>query len=119
MEVADLVGDLLQRRVAPGGQLWLAIYNDQEIASRAWMRVKRAYNALPSWLRMPYVFVLGGAWLLWRLLRRIGLMLMANPFANALWFLGLAVGIEMIFAGWSWLALGMASKQAREMSAAA
>jgi uncharacterized membrane protein HdeD (DUF308 family) len=47
----------------------------------------------------------------------LGLMLLGNIFANALWFLGLAVGIEMIFAGWSWLALGMAAKAAREQAA--
>lgn len=70
--------DLLQQRVAPGGLLWLAIYNDQEIASRAWTRIKRAYNALPSWLRLPYVLVVGGSWLLWRSLRRIGLMFIAT-----------------------------------------
>jgi uncharacterized membrane protein HdeD (DUF308 family) len=49
----------------------------------------------------------------------LGVLLMMNPFANALWFLGLAVGIEMIFMGWSWLAIGMAAKQAREMAPAA
>lgn len=30
--------------VAPGGQLFIAIYNDQGIASRWWTLVKRAYN---------------------------------------------------------------------------
>jgi 2-polyprenyl-6-hydroxyphenyl methylase/3-demethylubiquinone-9 3-methyltransferase len=70
--------DLLQQRVAPAGVLWLAVYNDQEIGSRAWIRVKRLYNALPSWLRMPYVLVVGGGWLLCRLLRRIGLMVLAT-----------------------------------------
>jgi 2-polyprenyl-6-hydroxyphenyl methylase/3-demethylubiquinone-9 3-methyltransferase len=30
--------------VAPGGQLYIAIYNDQGMASKAWSRVKRAYN---------------------------------------------------------------------------
>jgi 2-polyprenyl-6-hydroxyphenyl methylase/3-demethylubiquinone-9 3-methyltransferase len=29
--------------VAPGGALFISIYNDQGIASRAWRRVKRAY----------------------------------------------------------------------------
>src|SRR5690606_34391884 len=38
-------------RVAPGGQLFLAIYNDQGRASRQWAAVKRAYNALPPALR--------------------------------------------------------------------
>lgn len=31
-------------RVAPGGRLWLALYNDQGAASQRWTRVKRAYN---------------------------------------------------------------------------
>jgi 2-polyprenyl-6-hydroxyphenyl methylase/3-demethylubiquinone-9 3-methyltransferase len=37
--------------VRPGGQLFIAIYNDQGRQSRAWLKVKRAYNALPSALR--------------------------------------------------------------------
>ena len=37
--------------VAPGGALFIAIYNDQGRASRRWLRVKRAYNRLPSRLR--------------------------------------------------------------------
>ena len=39
------------RLVRGGGQLYLAIYNDQGPASRRWLRVKQAYNRLPSWLR--------------------------------------------------------------------
>jgi SAM-dependent methyltransferase len=38
-------------RVAPGGRLFIAIYNDQGRSSRLWLRVKRAYNALPNGLR--------------------------------------------------------------------
>jgi SAM-dependent methyltransferase len=38
-------------RVAPDGRLFIAIYNDQGRSSRAWLRVKRAYNALPKGLR--------------------------------------------------------------------
>lgn len=38
-------------RVAPGGQLFIAIYNDQGRASRLWLRTKKAYNALPPALR--------------------------------------------------------------------
>jgi 2-polyprenyl-3-methyl-5-hydroxy-6-metoxy-1,4-benzoquinol methylase len=38
-------------RVAPGGQLFIAIYNDQGRASRWWLRVKVAYNRLPRGLR--------------------------------------------------------------------
>ncbi|MDP3615975.1 MAG: class I SAM-dependent methyltransferase, partial [Rubrivivax sp.] len=38
-------------RVAPGGRLFIAIYNDQGRASRMWLRTKQAYNALPRPLR--------------------------------------------------------------------
>lgn len=48
--------------VAPGGQLFVAIYNDQGRASRMWTRIKRAYNGLPRVLRVPYVALIG-AWL--------------------------------------------------------
>ena len=44
----------------------------------------------------------------------LGLLLLGSPLASSLWFIGFAVGIEMIFAGWAWLALGMAAKNARE-----
>jgi len=38
-------------RVAEGGSLFIAIYNDQGRASRMWKVVKRAYNGLPSRLK--------------------------------------------------------------------
>ncbi|MHC4714326.1 MAG: class I SAM-dependent methyltransferase [Planctomycetota bacterium] len=38
-------------RVASGGMLFVAIYNDQGRASRRWFRVKRTYNRLPPSLR--------------------------------------------------------------------
>lgn len=37
--------------VRPGGQLFVAIYNDQGAESRRWLAVKRAYNRLPVGLR--------------------------------------------------------------------
>jgi len=37
--------------VREGGQLYIAIYNDQGRASKRWLRVKQAYNRLPSGLR--------------------------------------------------------------------
>ena len=37
--------------VAQGGQLYIAIYNDQGRSSKAWRQVKRLYNALPGALR--------------------------------------------------------------------
>lgn len=42
--------------VAPGGQLFISIYNDQGPTSRTWLAVKRAYNALPSLLRWLVLF---------------------------------------------------------------
>ena len=41
-------------RVAPRGQLFVAIYNDQGGWSRRWLRIKRLYNRLPRALRAPY-----------------------------------------------------------------
>ena len=38
-------------RVAPEGQLFLAIYNDQGRASKQWWAVKKVYNTLPPVLR--------------------------------------------------------------------
>jgi 2-polyprenyl-6-hydroxyphenyl methylase/3-demethylubiquinone-9 3-methyltransferase len=46
--------DLVQRRVAPGGRLFLSIYNDQGLASRYWTRVKRTSNRLPAWLQPAF-----------------------------------------------------------------
>lgn len=43
------------RAVAPGGRLFLAIYNDQGLASRVWRVIKRIYNRLPAWSRNPWV----------------------------------------------------------------
>lgn len=37
--------------VSPGGDLFIAIYNDQGRASRRWKQVKQAYNSLPRGLR--------------------------------------------------------------------
>ena len=40
--------------VAPGGKLFIAIYNDNGSKSRRWARIKRAYNNLPRPLRAPF-----------------------------------------------------------------
>jgi 2-polyprenyl-6-hydroxyphenyl methylase/3-demethylubiquinone-9 3-methyltransferase len=45
--------DLVARRVAPGGRLFIAIYNDQGWRSRQWAFLKRCYNRWP-WTR-PFV----------------------------------------------------------------
>jgi len=41
-------------RVAPGGALLIAIYNDQGRRSKVWRAVKRTYNRLPRTARVPY-----------------------------------------------------------------
>ena len=38
-------------KVAPGGYLFIALYNDQGVASRNWKIVKRTYNLLPQGLK--------------------------------------------------------------------
>ena len=43
--------------VARGGRLFVAIYNDQGLHSRAWRLVKRLYNSLPQALRLPLVLL--------------------------------------------------------------
>jgi SAM-dependent methyltransferase len=44
-------------RVAPGGHLYIAIYNDQGFASRVWLRVKKTYNRLPRAVRPAFVML--------------------------------------------------------------
>lgn len=44
---------------SPGGQFFLAIYNDQGSRSRIWWGIKRLYVSLPSLLQTPYVVVVG------------------------------------------------------------
>jgi SAM-dependent methyltransferase len=39
-----------------GGQLFIAIYNNQGRASTMWLAVKKAYNLLPSWLQWLVLF---------------------------------------------------------------
>lgn len=43
--------------VKPQGKLWIAIYNDQGRASRRWLQVKKAYNAVPKPLRWIVLWV--------------------------------------------------------------
>jgi 2-polyprenyl-6-hydroxyphenyl methylase/3-demethylubiquinone-9 3-methyltransferase len=40
--------------VAPGGRLFISIYNDQGRVSRIWLKIKQVYNALPGPLQTPY-----------------------------------------------------------------
>src|SRR5215813_1863430 len=43
--------------VAPGGRLFIALYNDNGSKSRRWARIKRAYNHLPRLLRAPFALL--------------------------------------------------------------
>lgn len=43
--------------VAPGGRLFIAIYNDQGALSVAWRAIKRTYNVLPEALRLPFALL--------------------------------------------------------------
>jgi 2-polyprenyl-3-methyl-5-hydroxy-6-metoxy-1,4-benzoquinol methylase len=45
----------VDRLVAPGGLLYISIYNDQGLRSKVWGRIKRLYNVLPRPLRMPFL----------------------------------------------------------------
>jgi 2-polyprenyl-6-hydroxyphenyl methylase/3-demethylubiquinone-9 3-methyltransferase len=46
--------DAARLPLAPGGKLWIAIYNDEGSRSRRWRAIKRTYNRLPRWARVPY-----------------------------------------------------------------
>jgi SAM-dependent methyltransferase len=65
--------------VAPGGKLFIAIYNDQGTASRRWTKVKKRYNELPQHLR--FLVVWPSFWVLnWRSLVKDSLRL--QPFKS-------------------------------------
>jgi 2-polyprenyl-6-hydroxyphenyl methylase/3-demethylubiquinone-9 3-methyltransferase len=51
--------DLACERVAPGGILYLAIYNDQGWKSRVWWIIKRVYTALPRPFNRLYGYTVG------------------------------------------------------------
>jgi 2-polyprenyl-3-methyl-5-hydroxy-6-metoxy-1,4-benzoquinol methylase len=42
------------RAVAPDGRLFISIYNDQGLQSRAWRAIKRVYTRLPEPLKKPF-----------------------------------------------------------------
>jgi 2-polyprenyl-6-hydroxyphenyl methylase/3-demethylubiquinone-9 3-methyltransferase len=43
-----------QKLVAPGGKVFIAIYNDTGSQSSRWKAIKKAYNSLPSFLKSPF-----------------------------------------------------------------
>ncbi|KAA1260873.1 bifunctional 3-demethylubiquinone-9 3-methyltransferase/ 2-octaprenyl-6-hydroxy phenol methylase [Rubripirellula obstinata] len=47
--------ELASQRVAENGIFFIAIYNDQGLASRRWLRIKQTYHRLPSPLRSVWV----------------------------------------------------------------
>lgn len=51
--------DRVSRRVAPGGMLYVALYNDQGARSRAWGAVKRLYNRSPRPVKAALVLLVG------------------------------------------------------------
>lgn len=52
--------DNVAARVAPGGRLYIAIYNDQGAVSTLWRGLKYAYNRLPAPLRPLYAVLVMG-----------------------------------------------------------
>jgi 2-polyprenyl-6-hydroxyphenyl methylase/3-demethylubiquinone-9 3-methyltransferase len=52
---------LAASRVATGGRLFIAIYNDQGAQSVFWTRVKRTYNRLPRAIQVPYLLTFAAA----------------------------------------------------------
>ncbi len=76
--------ELVAQRVASGGQLWVAIYNDQRQISERWRGVKQLYHRLPSWLQPLLVLLVGGVLLLHRVVvtliaALLELCLLRNP----------------------------------------
>ena len=45
------------RLVAPGGKLFIALYNDTGSQSSRWKWLKKTYNRLPGILRVPYTLI--------------------------------------------------------------
>lgn len=43
--------------VAPGGRLWIALYNDQGSKSKQWSLIKKIYNNIPKFLRPLFSIV--------------------------------------------------------------
>ncbi len=58
----DAALDAAAGRVAPGGRLAVALYNDQGGASRRWLAIKRGYHWLPPAIRPAYVAMIAAAY---------------------------------------------------------
>lgn len=48
----------IHQLVAPGGKLFIALYNDAGSQSARWLAIKRTYNRLPSFLRAPFTVLM-------------------------------------------------------------
>src|SRR6185369_5266724 len=48
----------IHQLVAPGGKLFLALYNDAGSQSARWLGIKKTYNRLPSFLRAPFTVLM-------------------------------------------------------------
>src|SRR4051794_26992193 len=59
-----LAFDRIAETVAPGGQFFIAIYNDQGRISRTWWHIKRLYNA--SAVLRPFILALCAFRILWK-----------------------------------------------------
>lgn len=49
--------DNVKPLVRPGGQLFIAIYNDLGAVTDEWRKIKQTYNRLPSPLRLPFALI--------------------------------------------------------------
>lgn len=47
-----------QLALAPGGKLFVSIYNDQGILSVVWRRTKKTYNLLPDVMKLPFALLI-------------------------------------------------------------
>lgn len=49
--------EIAHRPVAPGGRLFIAIYNDTGTQAARWLGIKRTYNRLPTSLKLPFALL--------------------------------------------------------------
>ena len=74
--------ELASTLVAPGGQFFIAIYNDQGRASRRWLKIKQIYHRLPRWLRPVWVVLIAGIYELKFAAARLARLNNPLPFAD-------------------------------------
>jgi 2-polyprenyl-3-methyl-5-hydroxy-6-metoxy-1,4-benzoquinol methylase len=49
--------DLVSHTVSRSGVLFIALYDDAGVFSRLWLPIKKYFNKIPSFLRLPYLLV--------------------------------------------------------------